>query len=437
MDIGFPKKLEPLFRPARFKAPEGGRGSAKSWGVAQALELLGGRAPLRMLCTREFQRSIKDSVHKLLKDTIARLNLGGFYSVTDTAITGRNGTEFIFAGLHSNIGQIKSMEGIDVCWVEEAETVSEDSWRALIPTIRKDSPELAAAYGLPAGSKTSAEIWVTFNPREAEDPTSKRFLLDPMPGTVVMEMNWRDNPWFPETLRKEMEHDKRTDFDAYEWIWEGKFRKRSKAEIMADKCRVEEFEPDPQAWDGPWGGMDFGYAQDPFSAHKYWAVGNRLYVEHELYQTGLELNDIKPAMLREIPGAERMLWRADNSRPETISHLRSAGLNVVAASKWAGSVEDGVAYLRSLDSVVIHPRCKGAVREKNLYRWKVDKMTGTVSSVPVDAFNHFWDDCRYALDEAIKMKDRELVLTHEEPILGRGITPELEQLDLEPQFAAF
>lgn len=430
IEIQFPPKLRPLFSPAPYKAPRGGRGSAKSWGIARALLLLGGKSKLRWLCTREYQKSIKDSVHKLLKDQIERLGMSKFYEATDKTITGRNGTEFIFAGLHANMNAIKSLEGCDGCWVEEAETVSEESWTYLLPTIRKDSAELAHAYGLTG--TVPAEVWVSFNPREATDPTSQKFMVNPLPNTMQLELNWRDNPWFPENLRAQMEHCKKTDFDAYEWIWEGKFRKHSKAQIMADKCRIEEFDPYDsngrvaQGWDGPWGGMDFGFAQDPFSAHKYWSRGKTLYVEHELYEVGLELDKIPESLDRSIPGCRRLHFRADCSRPETISHLSGKGFNVVASKKWSGCVEDGISALRSLDAIVIHPRCKGAILESSSYKWKVNKLTEEISSTPEDKFNHFWDDCRYAMEPFIVEAEHEHVIVHEEQV---SVSPELDEFE--------
>jgi len=194
----FPVKLACLFEPKRYKVLYGGRGGAKSWGVARALLIKGAKDPLRILCAREFQVSIKDSVHKLLADQIEQLGLAEFYEITNTAIRGRNGTEFSFVGLKNNIMSIKSFEGVDICWCEEAQTISKTSWNVLIPTIRKDN----------------SEIWVTFNPELETDDTYQRFVISPPDNAFVQKITWRDNPWFPQTLREEKENLEVRDHDA-------------------------------------------------------------------------------------------------------------------------------------------------------------------------------------------------------------------------------
>jgi phage terminase large subunit len=176
-----PYKLKRLFEAARYKVIYGGRGSAKSWGVARALLILGTWKPTRILCTREFQNSLPESVHRLLTDQVAGLGLSDFYTVQKNMITGRNGTVFVFAGLKHNISKIKSFEGFDRVWVEEGQTVSRHSWDVLIPTIRRPG----------------SEIWVTLNPDLEEDDTYQRFVVRPLPGSIVQPVNWRDNPWFP------------------------------------------------------------------------------------------------------------------------------------------------------------------------------------------------------------------------------------------------
>ena len=204
-----PKKLAFLLDMHRYKVVYGGRGGAKSRSFATSLLILGANQRLRILCTREIQRSIKDSVHKLLSDQIETLGLGGFYTVLETEIRGANGTEIIFAGLAGHtIESIKSYEGIDIAWVEEAQSVSKRSWDILIPTIRADK----------------SEIWVSFNPNMDTDNTWVRFVESPPPGAIVAKMNWSDNPWFPSVLEAERLHMQRTAPDDYENVWEGKPR---------------------------------------------------------------------------------------------------------------------------------------------------------------------------------------------------------------------
>lgn len=204
----FPQKLEPLFTPSRYKSIRGGRGSGKSWGVARALLILGAQTPHRILCTREYQNSIAESVHKLLADQIDDLGLSRFYEVQKTVITGLNGTSFTFAGLHHNINSIKSMEAISIAWCEEAQTIPKASWDILIPTVRQPK----------------SEIWLSWNPNLEEDETYQRFVMSPPPGTIDIQANWSDNPWFPETLRDEKDYLKSVDYNAYLNVWEGECR---------------------------------------------------------------------------------------------------------------------------------------------------------------------------------------------------------------------
>lgn len=223
MQIDHPEKLQFLFEPHRFKVAHGGRGSAKSWGFARALLILAANSKIRVLCTREIQKSIKDSVHKLLSDQIQALGLGAHFSVYDTEIRGLNGSEIIFAGLQGHtVESIKSYEGIDIVWVEEAQTVQKRSWDILIPTIRKDG----------------SEIWVSMNPELDTDDTYVRFVSSPPASAVVVQMNWRDNPWFPQVLEDERIHCKNTNRDDYETIWEGKCRKAIKGAIYANEVEL-------------------------------------------------------------------------------------------------------------------------------------------------------------------------------------------------------
>lgn len=222
----FPDKLQFLFEPHRYKVPWGGRGGTKSWAIARALLILGAQNPLRILCTRETQKSIADSVHKLLSDQIVLLGLQDFYTIEKARIIGRGETEFIFAGLRHNVNNIKSVEACDIVWVEEAQSVSKQSWAVLIPTIRKEG----------------SEIWVSFNPDLATDDTYKRFVLNPPPNAKVVKVGWQDNPWFPEVLRIEMEYLREKDPAAYDHIWEGNCVSALEGAIYAAEIKVAEAE---------------------------------------------------------------------------------------------------------------------------------------------------------------------------------------------------
>lgn len=224
----FPKKFEGLFKPekSRYRVYYGGRGGAKSWNFARALLIKAAQKPMRILCAREFQTSIKDSVHKLLSDQIYALGMESIYEITQTSIRSINGSEFIFVGIKNNTNNVKSIEGIDICWVEEAQSVSANSWNVLIPTIRKQD----------------SEIWISFNPELPTDETWKRFVENPAPESVLVKVNWSDNPWFPETLNNERLMLKGRDIAAYNNVWEGIPRSTIDGAIFARELEMAELE---------------------------------------------------------------------------------------------------------------------------------------------------------------------------------------------------
>lgn len=248
MSIEFPAKLQCLFQPARYKVLHGGRGSAKSWGIARALLIQAASKPLRVLCTREVQKSIKDSVHRLLNDQAQALGLGGFFEVLETEIRGRNGSIFLFAGLAQHtVESIKSFEGVDIVWVEEAQVVTKRSWDVLLPTIRKDA----------------SEVWLSMNPDMETDETYQRFVASPPPGAVVVAMNWRDNPWFPQVLESERQETMRRDPGSYDNIWEG--RPKLVADGAIYKIEIERLHADGRIRAIPY---------DPLlSVHTVWDLG--------------------------------------------------------------------------------------------------------------------------------------------------------------------
>lgn len=217
MNVTLPKILKPMTQPYRYKFLYGGRGGAKSWSIAKLLLLKGVEQPLRILCAREIQKSIQDSVHQLLTDQIIEMGLQDFYQVKKSEIVGKNGTRFGFEGLKHNITNLKSWEGADICWVEEAHVVSKASWDILIPTIRREN----------------SEIWGSFNPELAEDETYQRFVVDPPPNSFIQKVNYSDNPWFPDVLRAEMEHLKEKDYNAYLNVWEGHCKAAIEGAIFA------------------------------------------------------------------------------------------------------------------------------------------------------------------------------------------------------------
>lgn len=381
-------KFQGLFKPNRYKVFYGGRGGAKSWAFARTLVVLAYTQPLRILCAREFQNSIADSVHRLLSDQIDVLGLGQWFKVQNATITSlTTGSEFLFKGLRHNINEIKSLEGVDICWVEEAQRVSDDSWGILIPTIRKDG----------------SEIWMSFNPGSPDDPTYKRFVLNPPPDALVVKVGWEDNPWFPEVLRREMEHCRRTDPNAYAHIWGGEPITMTEACIFRDKWEVRAFET-PERVERFYYGADWGFAKDPTCLIRSYTLtqDDCLYIDQEAYGVGVELDEI-PQLFDSVEGARRWPIKADSARPETISYLRRGrpgedGFNIEAAKKWSGSVQDGIEYLRKFRKIVVHERCTHTADEMRLYSYKVDRVSGDILPVIEDRNNHCIDALRYSHD---------------------------------------
>lgn len=373
-----------LWRPHRYKVFYGGRGSGKSWAIAEALIVMSDMCKLRILCCREIQKSIKDSSYQLLKDTADRLGIANRFVFLETEIRHKKtGSKFIFTGLLRNEQTIKSKEGMDICWVEEAQTVSESSWETLIPTIRKDG----------------SEIWLSFNPLNADDPTTVRFVENPPPEAYVRKVNYDENPYFNDALRREMEWDRKNDYEKYLHIWEGYPRTFSDAQVFRGKYVVEPFEDDLyKKAERLFFGADFGFAQDPSTLVRCFIYENRLYVDYEAYGVGVEIDEL-PQLYRSVPESDKWPIKGDEARPETISYLaKRCGFNISGAKKWKGSIEDGIAYLKSFDKIVIHPRCKHTADEFRLYSYKIDKVTNEILPIVLDKSNHCIDAIRYGLD---------------------------------------
>ena len=391
--IRLPPKLVRVFRQPRgsvqYRGAHGGRGSAKSFSFAKMAAVWGYAEPLRILCTREFQASIKESFHAELKAAIASEPwLDAHYDVGVDYLRGSNGTEFIFRGLRHSVNTIKSLAKIDLTIVEEAEDVPEVSWLALEATVLRTP---------------GSELWPIWNPRLDGSPVDMRFRKDPPSNALIAELNWQDNPFFPPGLDQLRRRDlERLDPNTYAHIWEGAYLTNSDAQVLGGQWRVGEFKPGPD-WDGPYQGGDFGFAQDPTAAVRVWVNDDRLYVEYEAGQSQLELDDTALFIAKRIDRFDEYVTRWDSARPESISHLRRHGLpRSEAVEKWKGSVEDGVAFLRSFREIVIHPRCVEAAREARLWSYKVDRLSGDVLPDLVDANNHYWDAIRYALAPLVR-----------------------------------
>lgn len=386
-----------IYVPSRYKVAHGGRGSAKSWGFAGVAAALSSVRPLRVLCVREYQNSIQESIHRLISDRIDGLGLARYFDIQKQGIYGVNDSEFIFAGIKNDPAKIKSTEGIDICLVEEAEKISEQSWKLLIPTIRK----------------SGSEIWVAFNPRDETDPTYKRFVLKPPPTARTVQINWHDNPWFPEVLELERQYalsliasaqddDERAQAQAdYDHVWEGATQRNSQAAIFRRRVVVETFSP-PEGARFHYG-ADWGFANDPTALIRAWVENDELWIDYEAFGYGVEIDET-PQLFDSVPGARDWPIKADCSRPETISYMRRQGFNIAPADKWPGSVEDGIAHVKGFRKIHIHTRCKRMQEEARLYSYKVDRVTGEVLPIIVDANNHGWDAVRYSLDGYIQSR---------------------------------
>lgn len=377
VQLKIPEQFAAFEKPARYKVAYGGRGGGRSWTMARMLLWRAIAGKIRILCAREFQTSIADSVHRLLSDQITSLGLDMYFEVTQKEIRSVSGSVFLFKGLRHNASEIKSMEGVNICWVEEGHNVSPDSWDYLVPTIRE--PE--------------SEIWVSFNPVDEDLETYQRFIEHEYPSIVRVKTTIFDNPFAPQVLLDEAEHDRIADPDRFDWVWLGNPRKLTEASIFGDKVRIAIF--DTPEVDRFYYGMDFGFSNDPTTINRSYIVGDTLYIDYEASGVGIEIPEL-PSLMMQVPGADRWPVVADSSRPETISYLNNHGFRVMSSPKGAGSIEEGIEYLRGYKEIVIHERCRLLASEAKWYSYKVDKATGHILPKPVDAHNHGWDALRYA-----------------------------------------
>jgi phage terminase large subunit len=390
--ILLPPKIKPILAPplgsVQYRGLYGGRGSAKSFSCALVAAVFGYAEPLRILCTREFQASIKESFHAELKAAISKYPfLAHHYDVGVDYLRCSNGTEFIFRGLRHNIGSIKSLAKIDLTIVEEAEDVPESSWLALEATVFR---------------QPKSELWAIWNPRTKGSPVDKRFIENPPPNSLIAKVNWHDNIFFPpgmEALRKREQE--RLDPSTYAHVWEGEYLTNSNAQVLAGKVSVREF--DEAKLGDPLFGLDFGFSQDPTAGVEVYYHDDTLYVRREGGKTGLELDDTADYMRAKMPLMGSHVVRADSARPESISYLQRSGLpKIIGVKKGKGSVEDGIQFMRACKEIVIHPECPQTIQESRLYSYKTHRLTGDVLPEIIDAHNHYIDAIRYAIQPLIK-----------------------------------
>lgn len=346
------------------------------------------RPGTRAVCIREVQKSLEQSVKRLIEDKIEHYGLGKKFRILDKHIETPGDGIFIFQGMQNHTAEsIKSLEGYDVAWVEEAQALSQRSLRLLRPTIRKPR----------------SELWFTWNPDSDEDPVDALLRGERrLTNSIVVEANWRDNPWFPVELEEERSNDQRINPDEYGHIWEGEYLTISDAIIFSKKVEVRAFEsPDDARF---YYGADWGFAQDPSALIRAFEKDDCLYVDYEAFGHGVEIDDT-PRLFDNVPDARKWVIRADSARPETISYMRRNGYpKIEAVEKWNGSVEDGITRLKGFRKIIIHERCTNLAREARLYSYKVDKRNDEILPIIVDKHNHGWDALRYAINPLIKRK---------------------------------
>lgn len=393
-------KVVPVFSgDARNRVLHGGRGSSKTNAAALMISVDGyrlGRSGVSgiMLCGREHLNSLEESSMQEVKAAIRSVPwLSAYYEIGEKYIRSKDRRiSFAFAGLRQNIDALKSKSRILRAWIDEAEKVPEASWRTLLPTVRAQ------------GDWWQSEVWVTYNPESPDSATHGRFRENPSADTKIAEINWRDNPWFPEVLNRERLEDKMKRPDTYGHVWEGEFLIHTEAQVFKDRFRIAPFEPGPD-WSGPYFGLDFGYSADPTAGCKLWIHENRLYVEYELYRHKLDIDQTVSAAARALPQCTMHTVRCDSARPETIAYLRQNGMPAaIGAKKGPGSVEDGIEFMKGFDEIIIHPRCEYTAEEFVKFSYKIDRLSGDILPKLLEGYDHIIDSIRYALEPIIRFR---------------------------------
>lgn len=374
----------PLLTDARYLGAHGGRGSGKSHFFAERWLAENVSFKYDFVCLRETLKSLEFSVKKLLESKIVQHNAGAYFEVQDRRILSKHGGVTIFEGMQNHTADsIKSLEGFDRAWFEEAQNASDKSLTLLRPTIRK------------AGS----QMWFSWNPENPTDPVDK-FLRgpNPYPDSVVVRVNYMQNPKLPDELKAELEYDQKRDPDKFAHVWLGEYQSNSERRVFKN-WTIEEFE-------APKGtvfrlGADWGFSVDPSVLIRCYIDGRRVYIDYEAYMVGCEIDNL-PNLFERVPEAEKWFITADSARPETIDYLQRHGFpKINSAIKGAKSLEEGIQFLQSYD-IVVHPRCKHVIDELTMYSYKQDDMTGKILPILEDKNNHCIDSIRYALEGARK-----------------------------------
>lgn len=391
LQIETPRAFVPLLEPARYKGAHGGRGSGKSHFFAEALvEKSLMQSGLRWACIREVQKSLEQSVKRLIEDKIEKLRVGSRFDVQrDKIVTPGDGV-IIFQGMQNHTAEsIKSLEGFDGAWSEEAQSLSSHSLKLLTPTFRKPG----------------SELWFSWNPASPDDPVDQLFRGEKKigaPHAICVQANWRDNPWFPDELDLDRRLCRERLPDDYGHIWEGEYVTIAEAVIFRRRVEVAKFD-EPIEGTRIFFGADWGFANDPTALIRFWIADETLFISHEAYGHHVEIDET-PELFDRVPDVRNWPIKADGARPETISYMRRQGFNIEAAAKWPGSVEDGVAHMKGFKRIVVHERCPNIAKEFRLYAYKVDKRSDDVLPIIVDKWNHGIDAVRYGLDGYIQAR---------------------------------
>jgi len=384
VNLQIPKIFEPMYKSKkRYKGLSGGRGSSKSWTIADYILVKSVQDPnLSTVCLREVQLSIKHSSKKLLEDRINTLGLNAHFEILSNEIRSKLGTgQIIFKGLRDyTADSIKSLEGFSLAWVEEAQTITKHSLELLTPTIRAEG----------------SEILFSWNPKSEDDAVEEIFRDNP--NSILIKANYTDNKFCPTSIKEEAEEMARKDYENYLHIYMGEYKTRSDSQVYKDKFSVEAFET-PHDVDRYFG-LDFGFSVDPTAGVSCYIKDKCLYIDRESGGVGIEINDTY-LVVDEIIDRKNDLIYGDSARPETISFIKKQGYNIVGVKKWAGSIEDGISYIRGFEHIYIHPRCKNTAKEFVKYSYKVDR-AGNVTSKLVDKHNHYMDGLRYSLGGLIQ-----------------------------------
>lgn len=395
LKIKTPRWAIPHLTPARYKGAKGGRSSGKSHFFAEYIVEQHVCNPDRStVCIRETQRSLKYSAKRLIEKKIRDLGVTRHFKITHNEIKNVRGSGvIIFQGMQDHTADsIKSLEGFDCAWLEEAQRISQRSLDLLLPTIRNPGSEILASW----------------NPDQPTDPIDVLF-ADDSDDFVLTHCNYLDNPFCPETSIKEAMRWMKSDPDGFGHVWLGLHNTKSDDQILAGKWVIDDVEPPPFAgkhtskWDGPYYGVDWGFSTDPTTLIECYIKDNNLYITRELFETGVEIEDLPKFFNKMGITPKQHTVRADNARPELISYCkRHWNKKLTAVEKWPGSIQDGITKLRSFDKIIINSACVNTIEEAKLYKYKRDRLTGDVLTDIIDKHNHCIDAIRYAIAPLIK-----------------------------------